>query len=166
MTLFPPGKGLSLRSTVRILSEFSAKKIRKIPKARQTGGLCLRILQLLEQKRPSVTPDAICGSDRYAHALSRLLGGETGEETQFDQFRRFRIDGGQSFQRFVNGKNVVINPRGHEASLSEWEPMAAGAPFQALFAPSGIYQDPPDGFRSGSEEMAAAIPVLHLLSVH
>src|SRR5262249_553033 len=82
-----------------------------------TLRLSLEILQLLEQKRPSVSPYPISCSGRNAQGIGRLLRGEAGEETQFDQFRRFRIGGSQLVQSFVHRKDILIHPRCDETGF-------------------------------------------------
>src|SRR5262249_39918563 len=148
------------RSKVRILKTVSAKNVREIPKLSQRTESVLGVRQLLEQERPGVTPESISSSGRNTQRLGRLLGGETAEETQFDQLRRFRVGGGQAVWRLGDRHNVLIEPRDGEMSFVKRVPVAAGAPSEALFAPGGIYQDAAHGLGCGGEEVAATVPVL------
>src|SRR5262245_46698525 len=106
-----------------------------------------------------VSPIAAGGSRRKVERRRRFFQAESREIAKFDELCYRGVLLSQLPQRLVNGQDIVRSAGStHGVQFCRDTLKVASLPF-GLFAPSGIDQDSPHGFRRGAKEVSAAVPI-------
>src|SRR5262245_45608946 len=166
----PAGKGRSRvgsRSSWRVPGRVATPR----RSVREMTGVCARkdwsrelFQQLPEQPGPAEGPEPVGSATADPQGIGRLLVRQAGEITQVHESGRDRIMTLKPGQSLVQGNEIVRLAARRLEFLREIDTNAATAVLLGLLAARLIDQDATHGLRRGTEKMAAAVPLLRLLT--
>src|SRR5262249_12722067 len=117
-------------------------------------------LQLGIEPSAGKGPIPLHGGKGYAKRLGHLRHGKPSKEAKFDHLRAHRIQGSESVQGFIKRQQVLARRLHYRTRFIECYPFLVAAMTNAPFSSGLLNEYPPHRLRSGSEEVAAAIPAL------
>src|SRR5262245_23970779 len=138
----------------------------RIPRADPARIPALIAGEMTVQPRTGISPGVVSGSDRNVERLGDFLHRQADEETQFHQVGRHGIDGREVVQDVVDRQRFLDIAERRDAGFLQFVPTVLAAALRRMPSPGLIDEDAAHGLGSGGEEVAAAIPPLHLLGVH
>src|SRR5262245_19283893 len=138
----------------------------RIPRAEPARIPALIAGEMTVQPRTGISPGVVSGSDRNVERLGDFLHRQADEETQFHQVGRHGIDGREVVQDVVDRQRFLDIAGRRDAGFVQFVPTVLAAALRRMPSPGLIDEDAAHGLGSGGEEVAAAIPPLHLLGVH
>src|SRR4051812_14216598 len=89
-----------------------------------------------------------------------LLDRQPGEIAQLHRLRGLRLFRRQSFERLIEGEQIVVGVRGYLELAIEVDALKLSAMPHALLASRILHEDSPHGLGGGGKEMPAVIPLL------
>ena len=127
-------------------------------------GPFLLVLDAFEEPGLGVAPLSLDRAFRQIQDLRNLRFSETGEETEFHDFRLLSGEPLKLFERFIELQNNFVFGRGGDFNLIQRDLLGILAVPHTEPPPGAVYEDMSHGFGSGAEEMPAVLPSLMLIA--